>query len=138
IGLYLAEGSVPENTSYVNFDSATHETAIREFVREAMAYAFGLEEPYDHEYADRAGRSLRYGSVRAARFFAQVFGRTTDELEIPDWVFALGAEERAALVRGVYDGEGSYDSNLDLYRINQTNQHLAQRLRELLLSLGIR
>ncbi len=137
IGLYLAEGSVPENTSYVNFDSADHEEEIREFTREAMANAFGLE-PWDYSYPDRAGRSLRYGSVRAGRFFADTFGRTTDELEIPDWVFGLSDEERAALVRGLYDGEGSYDAGLDLYRINQTNQSVAQRLRELLLSLGIR
>jgi intein/homing endonuclease len=76
--------------------------------------------------------------VTAARFFAQTFGRTTDELMIPDWVFSLCERERAAFVRGLYDGEGSYDAGLDLYRINQTNQHVAQRLRELLISLGIR
>ena len=87
---------------------------------------------------ERAGRSLRFSSVRAARFFAQTFGRTTDELHIPDWVFSLGERDRAAFVRGLYDGEGSYDSELDLYRINQTNREVAQRLRELLLSLGIR
>jgi Fe-S cluster assembly protein SufB len=55
-----------------------------------------------------------------------------------DWVFSLDERDRAAFVRGLYDGEGSYDSGLDLYRINQTNQRVAQRLRELLLSLGIR
>jgi Fe-S cluster assembly protein SufB len=65
-------------------------------------------------------------------------GRTTDELRIPDWVFSLSERDRAAFVRGLYDGEGSYDAGLDLYRVNQTNQHVAQRLRELLLSLGIR
>jgi len=136
-GLYIAEGSVPSNTSYVNFDSATHETEIRGFVRDAMTDQFGLE-PYEHHYEDRAGISLSYGSVRAARFFSQSFGRTIEELRIPDWVFALGKDERAALVRGLYDGEGSYDEGLDLYRINQTNRDVAQRLRELLLSIGIR
>ena len=137
IGLYLAEGSVPANTSYVNFDSAEHEVEIRDFTRGAMADTFGLE-PYEQVYRDRAARKLSYGSVRAARFFSQAFGRTARELRIPDWVFGLGEEERAALVRGIYDGEGSYDTSLDLHRINQTNQHVAQRLRELLLSLGIR
>ena len=137
IGLYLAEGSVPANTSYVNFDSAEHESEIREFTRGAMHEAFGLE-PWEYEYEDRDARSLRYSSVRAARFFSQTFGRTTAELRLPDWIFGLGEAERAAVVRGAYDGEGSYDRTLDLHRINQTNQGLAQRIRELLLSLGIR
>ncbi len=137
IGLYLAEGSVPESAAYVNFDSAEHETEIREFIRGAMERAFGIE-PWEYEYEDRAARSLRYSSVRAARFFSQAFGATTAELDLPNWVFGLAESERAALVRGLYDGEGSYDERLDLYRINQTNQHLAQRLRELLLSIGIR
>ncbi|MGE5283094.1 MAG: Fe-S cluster assembly protein SufB [Chloroflexota bacterium] len=137
IGLYLAEGSVPANTSYLNFDSAERETEIRVFQRATMLDQFGIE-PWEYEYEDRAARSLRFSSVRAARFFSQAFGRTTAELRIPGWVFSLGEEERAALVRGLYDGEGSYDENLDLFRINQTNQGVAQRLRELLLSLGIR
>ncbi len=137
IGLYLAEGSVSANTSYVSFDSHRDETEVREFTREAMRHAFGLE-PWEYRYAERDGVSLRYSSVRAARFFAQAFGRTLDELRIPDWVFALGEDERAAIVRGLYDGEGSYDAGLDLYRINQTSREVAQRTRELLLSLGIR
>jgi len=137
MGLYLAEGSVSPNTSYVSFDSHRDETEIREFTREAMADAFGIE-PWEYSYEERAGVSLRYSSVRAARFFSQAFGRTIDELRIPDWVLALTEGERAALVRGLYDGEGSYDKGLDLYRINQTRRDVAQRLRELLLSIGIR
>ena len=137
IGLYLAEGSVPENTSYVNFDSSTDEVEIRQFTRSAMERAFGID-PWEHESADREGRSLRYSSVRAARFFAQQFGRTTSELRIPDWVSGLGASERAAIVRGLYDGEGHWDPAARRYRINQTNRQVAQRARELLLSLGIR
>jgi len=138
IGLYLAEGSVSANTSYLSFDSHTEEEDLRELVRGVIRQGFGLAG-WEYDYAGkREGRSLRFSSVRAARFFAQAFGRTTDELHIPDWVFALPDAERAALVRGLYDGEGSYDEGLDLHRINQTNQHVAQRLRELLLSLGIR
>ena len=136
MGLYIAEGSVSATTSYLTFDSARHEDEARELVREVIGSAFGIE-PWEHEYEGRDGTSLRYSSVRAARFFAQTFGRTP-ELRIPDWVFALDHERRAAFVRGLYDGEGSYDRKLGLYRINQTNQNVAQRLRELLLSLGIR
>jgi Fe-S cluster assembly protein SufB len=137
LGLYVAEGSVSANTSYLAFDSATNEENLRDLVEEVMEDAFGLEA-WEYRYEGREGRSLRYSSVRAARFFAQTFGRTTSELRVPDWLFALDDEQRAAFVRGLYDGEGSYDGVLDLYRINQTNRHVAQRLRELLLSLGIR
>jgi Fe-S cluster assembly protein SufB len=138
MGLYIAEGSVSANTSYLSFDSATHEEHLRELVEDAIEGAFGLES-WTYAYdGRREGRSVRFSSVRAARFFAQTFGRTTDELHIPDWVFALDEDRRAAFVRGLYDGEGSYDTSLNLYRINQTNRDVAQRLRELLLSLGIR
>jgi Fe-S cluster assembly protein SufB len=138
MGLYVAEGSVSANTSYLCFDSATAETDLRELVDLVVGGAFGIDS-WEYDYnGTREGRSLRFSSVRAARFFAQAFGRTTDELRIPDWVFSLSDDVRAAFVRGLYDGEGSYDAKLDLYRINQTNQHVAQRLRELLLSLGIR
>jgi Fe-S cluster assembly protein SufB len=137
MGLYIAEGTVSANTSYLCFDSAGHEEQQRTLVRSVIAEQFGIE-PWEYAYDGRDGRSLRFSSVRAARFFAQTFGRTTPELRIPDWVFALDDESRAAFVRGLYDGEGSYDSKLGLHRINQTNRDVAQRLRELLLSLGIR
>src|SRR3990170_8019286 len=137
MGLYVAEGSVSANTSYLAFDSATAEENLRDLVTDAMEEAFGLE-PWEYRYEGREGRSLRFSSVRAARFFAQTFGRTTPELRVPDWLFALDDEQRAAFVRGLYDGEGSYDIVLDLHRINQTNREVAQRLRELLLSLGVR
>ena len=137
MGLYVAEGTVSANTSYVCFDSATAEENLRELVVDVMEEAFGLE-PWEYRYEGREGRSLRYSSVRAARFFAQTFGRTTPELHVPDWLFALEDEPRAAFVRGLYDGEGSYDAVLDLHRISQTNREVAQRTRELLLSLGIR
>ncbi|MHB8468967.1 MAG: Fe-S cluster assembly protein SufB [Gaiellaceae bacterium] len=137
MGLYVAEGTVSKNTSYLTFDSATHEEGARDLVRFALEEAFGIE-PWEHEYEGRRGRSLRFSSVRAARFFAQTFGRTTPELRIPDWLFGLPDDHRAWFVRGLYDGEGSFDTKQDLYRINQTNREVAQRLRELLLSLGIR
>ncbi|MFN2466580.1 MAG: Fe-S cluster assembly protein SufB [Gaiellaceae bacterium] len=137
MGLYVAEGTVSANTSYLSFDSAGDEEEARTLVRGVIGEAFGLE-PWESRYEGRDGRSLRFSSVRAARFFAQTFGRTTPELRVPDWVFALDDERRAAFVRGLYDGEGSYDAGLGLYRINQTNREVAQRLRELLLSLGIR
>ena len=138
MGLYLAEGSVSANTSYLTFDSATHEEDLRELVRGVIGRQFDLT-PWEYDYnGKRAGRSLRFSSVRAARFFSQAFGRTTDKLKIPDWVFSLSDTARAALVRGLYDGEGSYDAKTDLYRINQTNQQVAQRMRELLLGLGIK
>ncbi len=137
MGLYVAEGSVSANTSYLSFDSATSEENLRELVVDVMEEAFGLE-PWEYRYEGREGTSLRFSSVRAARFFAQTFGRTTPELRVPDWLFALDEEQRAAFVRGLYDGEGSYDAVLDLHRINQTNRQVAQRLRELLLSLGVR
>jgi Fe-S cluster assembly protein SufB len=138
IGLYLAEGSVSGNTSYLSFTTHRREEDLREAITATVAEQFGLEA-WEYNYNDeRAATTLVYSSVRAARFFAQAFGRTTDDLHVPDWVFALGEEERAALVRGFYEGEGSYDAKLDLHRINQVNQGVAQRMRELLLSLDIR
>jgi Fe-S cluster assembly protein SufB len=137
MGLYVGEGTVSANTSYLVFDSAGSEEDARELVRGVIADTFGIE-PWDYAYEGRDGRSLRYSSVRAARFFAQTFGRTTEELRVPDWMFGLPDEHRAAFVRGLYDGEGHHDETSDLYRINQTNREVAQRLRELLLSLGIR
>jgi Fe-S cluster assembly protein SufB len=128
---------VSANTSYLVFDSAGSEEDARELVRGVIADTFGIE-PWDYAYEGRDGRSLRYSSVHAARFFAQTFGRTTEELRVPEWMFGLPDEHRAAFVRGLYDGEGHHDETSDLYRINQTNREVAQRLRELLLSLGIR
>jgi hypothetical protein len=137
MGLYVAEGSVSANTSYLIFDSATKEQQTRELIRFVIEENFGIE-PWEYEYDGRDGRSLRYSSVRAARFFARTFGRTTPELRVPDWISGLPDEYRACFVRGLYDGEGHYDPKQNRYRINQTNREVAHRLRELLLSLGIR
>jgi Fe-S cluster assembly protein SufB len=137
IGAYLAEGSAPANRSYLNFDSHTDEVPEGDRIRSAMKESFGLE-PWEFVYADRAGVSLRYSSVRAARWFIDQFGRLTAEKRLPDWVFGLPQNQRAAIVAGFYAGEGHWDAKRDVYRINQTNQSLAQRMREVLLSLGIR
>jgi Fe-S cluster assembly protein SufB len=137
IGAYLAEGSAPANRSYVNFDSHTDEIVERQRIREAMLEAFELE-PWEYTYANRAGVSLRYSSVHAARWFIDQFGRLTAEKRLPDWVFGLPAEQRAAILAGLYAGEGYWSPDEDKYRINQTNQSLAQRMREILLTLGIR
>jgi len=137
IGIYLAEGSAPANRSYVNFDSHTDEIDERQRVRKAMLEAFELE-PWEFAYADRAGISLRYSSVHAARWFIDQFGRLTAQKRLPDWVFGLPADQRAAIVAGFYAGEGHWNPEADCYRINQTNQSLGQRVRELLLTLGIR
>lgn len=137
IGLYLAEGSVSKNTSFVSFHTHEDETHLHEFITKTMSKLFALT-PYQTTYRDRAGLSLVYGSVRAARWFAQSFGRITEELRIPQYLFSLPEESRAALVRGLWDGEGHLAEKERLYRINQTNQDVAQGIRELLLSLGIR
>ena len=135
IGIYLAEGSAPANRSYVNFDSHTDEIDERQRVRKAMLEAFELE-PWEFAYADRAGISLRYSSVHAARWFIDQFGRLTAQKRLPDWVFGLPADQRAAIVAGFYAGEGHWNPEADCYRINQTNQSLGQRMRELLLTSG--
>jgi Fe-S cluster assembly protein SufB len=137
IGAYLAEGTVSANESYVVFDSHTDEVREREQVRVAMRESFGLE-PWEYIYGDRKGVSLRYSSIRAARWFIDQFGRLTANKKLPDWIFGLPAEQRAAVVAGFYAGEGHRTDDRDVYRIDQTNQSLAQRMRELLLSLGIR
>jgi len=138
MGLYVAEGSVGENTSYVSFDSHEDEVELQELVATVVSDTFGCE-PHTYDYrGQRAGRSVRFGSVRAARFFEQAFGRTVEDLRIPDWLFALSEPQRAAFVRGVYEGDGSHDAGQDLHRINQTSRPVAQRLRELLTSLGVR
>jgi Fe-S cluster assembly protein SufB len=137
IGTYLAEGSAPANQSYVNFDSHTDEVDERRRVRNAMLEAFELE-PWEFVYPDRAGVSLRYSSVHAARWFIDQFGRLTAQKRLPDWVFGLPSDQRAAIVAGFYAGEGNWNPEADCYRINQTNQSLGQRMRELLLTLGIR
>ncbi len=137
IGAYLAEGTVPANESYVVFDSHTDEVVERQHIRETMTEVFGLE-PWEYTYPNRAGVSLRYSSVRAARWFIDQFGRLTPNKRLPDWVFGLPTEQRAAVVAGFYAGEGHWNAERDIYRINQTNESLAQRMRELLLTLGIR
>jgi Fe-S cluster assembly protein SufB len=137
IGLFLAEGTVSPNTSYLIFDSHTDEQATRDRVMTYMRDRFGLE-PWVYAYEGRKGVSLRYSSIRAARLFAGHLGRTLVDRVIPDWIFGRPAAERAAIVRGFYAGEGNWDASQDKYRINQTNQGMAQRCRELLLTLGIR
>ena len=137
LGLFLAEGTVTSNRSYLVFDSHTDEQATRDQTIAFMRDRFGLE-PWIYSYPGRKGVSLRYSSVRAAKFFSGHLGRTLEAKSIPDWIFGRPDGERAALLRGFYAGEGSWDDTRDCYRINQTNQAMAQRCRELLLTLGIR
>jgi hypothetical protein len=131
---YFAEGHF-DNEHYLTLSFHAEETDL-------LADASALIERYfdKQPIANRPrqnGQTLVLSSTETARAFAREFGATAYEKRVPEWISGAPAELLAEFVRGLWCGDGSYDSHKNMFRYNSISANLAYAFRDALLRLGI-
>lgn len=134
LGYFHAEGHV-EREHYLTFSFATKETAYIADVRELLFRYFGklagINKPR------QGGQSLVLSSTEVARAFAAEFGSTINNKRVPDYIKNAPLDILAEWVKGIWCGDGSYDTKKNMFRFNTISLGLAHAFRDALLRLGI-
>ncbi len=82
-------------------------------------------------------RSTRFSSVLAASELTELgLAGTAHTKRVPEWVFQLEPELRAAFVRGFCDADGSVDKKGHV-SVHSANEFLLRQVRELFMGLGV-
>ena len=134
LGYYFSEGHV-DNEHYISLSFHVDEVDL-------IADATALVEKYfgKSPIANRPrqnGQTLVLSSTETARAFAYEFGANVYEKHIPEWVSCAPLELLSELVRGMWQGDGSYDEHKNMFRFNTVSQNLAYAFRDAILRLGI-
>ncbi|MFZ1040290.1 MAG: Fe-S cluster assembly protein SufB [Anaerolineales bacterium] len=134
LGYYFAEGHV-DNEHYMSLSFNVDET-------EYIADAKNLIKHYCNktviENAPRQnGQTLVLSSTEVARTFAREFGANVYEKHIPEWISSAEPVLLAELIKGMWRGDGSYDSKKNMFRYSTVSSDLAYAFRDACLRLGI-
>ncbi len=140
-GYFLSEGSTSRGF-YTNVSFNVNETEFVEETKNLFKNVFGTEKFYEPVHKSNNGISVVVSNAKIARTF-QHFGMKSDSKEIPEWMMLEAPEKQAEVIKGVYNGDGSYMKQKyswgtkEMFRINTISKKLALQLREILLRLGI-
>ncbi len=134
LGYYFAEGHV-DNEHYLTLSFHAEET---DYLRDARSLLECYSGKSAIENAVRQnGQTLVVCSTEISRTFARGFGSRVYEKHIPEWVFNADPVLLAELVKGMWRGDGSYDSKKNMFRYNTVSVDLAYAFRDACLRLGV-
>ncbi len=134
VGYYHAEGHV-DNEHYLSFSFHVEETELLDDTRDLIERYFA-KAPIENKPRQN-GQTLVLSSTEAARAFARTFGSTVYDKRVPDFIRNAPKTHLAQWVRGVWLGDGSYDTRKNMFRYNSVSQELAYAFRDALLRLGV-
>lgn len=123
LGIYIAEG---HNTSkYILISNA--EKIIQKKCQ-LFWKSLGLH------YQKRNKNDISYFSIVLAKFF-KIFGCTSSEKKIPDFIYNLSNHQLSIFLRGIFDGDGWVEPNS--VQIMSASKELIFDIKNLLLRFGI-
>jgi len=133
IGYYLAEGSVSSHSIHLDFGKTPIEL---EYAKDAGGL---FRQLFSREASIRrlpeGGYQVAFGSIEAARWFGELFGKVSEQKRIPfPWLRAK-PELVIELLRGYFRGDGSHSGNA--ISCVTTSKTLAYQIRFLLARFGI-
>ncbi len=134
LGYYFAEGHV-DNEHYLTLSFNANETDYLADVTSLIERYFGKSPIVNAPRQN--GQTLVLASTENARTFAREFGARVYEKRIPEWVSSAEPALLAELVKGMWRGDGSYDSKKNMFRYNTVSANLAYGFRDACLRLGI-
>jgi len=134
LGYYFSEGHV-DNEHYLSLSFHVDETALIADATELIEKYFG-KSPIANRPRQN-GQTLVLSSTETARAFAYEFGSNVYEKHIPEWTLNAPLELLSELIRGMWQGDGSYDARKNMFRFNSVSQNLAYSFRDSLLRLGV-
>jgi len=132
VGYYLAEGYVVRGT--VGFAFGEHET---EYINDTVRL---IRKLFNHEPSKKTIRHSTHvmlHSVVAVQFF-QIFGRTSDQKKIPDWMMFSSPEKQKDLILGAWRGDGYFHkptkgNRATFFEYATTSRTLAFQMQQLLM-----
>jgi ribonucleotide reductase alpha subunit len=138
-GLYLAEGSISAGYD-IRFTLSWDEEAMAARLLAVLEGKLGIAGRLlrQHQPAGRRGEgwlSVCLHSKQFAQWLLEHFGTGFDQKRLPAWAHSLPTETRAALLRGVAEGDGTPINNAQL-RITLCNEVLVRQLFTVARSLG--
>jgi len=134
VGYFLAEGHI-DHEHYLTFTFHIKEKEYLEDVKMLLRRYFGkgvLEGKVRNH-----GQTITLCSTVAARYFAREFGSTNRTKHIPLWILESPKEQLQELVKGMWRGDGSYDSRRNMFRYSSVTKSLVTGFRDAMLQLGI-
>ena len=130
-GYYIAEGSSHKRSLIFSFNK--EETEYINDVTALMERLFGLRGRV--EYDQGLGVDLIFNSSYLSEFFESIFGASADEKHVPHDFMFLPQSKQAALIRGLWRGDGDFKKSKARY--TTTSVVLAEQVKMLLLRQGI-
>ena len=132
VGYYLAEGYVVRRT--VGFAFGEHET---EYINDTVRLIRKLFNREPSKQTIHHSTHVMLHSVVAVQFF-QIFGRSSDQKKIPDWMMFSRAEKQKALVLGAWRGDGYFHkptkgNRSTFFEYVTTSRTLAFQIQQLLM-----
>ena len=134
LGYYFAEGHV-DNEHYLSLSFHVDEKEFLADAKDLIERYFG-KSPIENKPRQN-GQTLVLSSTEIARTFAREFGSNVYEKQIPEWVSSADPQLLAELIKGMWRGDGSYDSKKNMFRYNTVSAQLAYAFRDACLRLGI-
>ncbi len=130
-GYYIAEGSSHKRSLIFSFNR--EERKYIDDVMTLMEKLFGLQGTLDHGEGD--GVDLIFNSSYLAEFFESIFGSDAEDKHIPHDFMFLPPTKQAALIRGLWRGDGDFKKSKARY--TTVSMILAEQVKMLLLRQGI-
>ncbi len=134
IGYFLSEGH-NDREHYLIFTFHIKEQEYLKDVKELLRLYFGKD--VIEGKIRNSGQTITLCSTLAARFFAREFGTTNKNKHIPSWVLESPPEHLAELIKGMWNGDGSFDKKLNLFRYSSVTRQLVIGFRDVLIKLGV-
>ncbi len=134
VGYFLSEGHV-DSEHYLTFTFHIKEQEYLIDVEGLLQLYFGKDVIKGK--VRNNGQTITLCSTLAARFFAREFGATNKNKRIPHWVFESPPEHLAELIKGMWNGDGSFDKKLNLFRYSSVTRQLVIGFRDILIKLGV-
>jgi len=131
-GYYIAEGSSHNRSLIFSLNEA--EVDLVDDILSLMHTVFGLEGRAEPE-EDGNGVDVVFNSSYLAEIFGDLFGRNAEDKKIPHELMFLPPSKQAALIRGLWRGDGDFKRAKARY--TTTSVVLAEQVKLLLLRQGI-
>lgn len=135
LGYYLSEGYLRTERSRGTFGfvfGSKEDSYVEDAIR-CVGHAFGLK-PAEIKRI-HGGIDVSFFSARLARFFSRHYGQGAANKHIPHWIMLLPPHKQAAILCGIWRGDGFINSKVAKYVT--ISKQLAFQVRDLLLRQGI-
>ena len=135
LGYYLSEGYLRTERSKGTLGfvfGSKEDTYVKDAIR-CVGHTFGLK-PAEIKRI-HGGINVSFYSARLARFFSRHFGQGAANKHIPHWIMLLPPQKQAAILCGIWRGDGYINSKVAKYVT--ISKQLAFQVRDLLLRQGI-